>query len=325
MKLPRRKFLHLAAGAAALPAVSRIARAQAYPSRPVRIIVGFPAGSTSDIVARLIGQRLSERLGQSFVVENKAGASGNLATAAAAHAPADGYTLLLVGSNHAINATLFENLSFDFRHDLLPVAGIMSTPGVMVVNPSVPAKTVAEFIAFTKANPGKISMASAGQGSLLHMYGALFVLLAGINIVDVPYRGSPPALTDLMGGRVQVLFDNVPTSLEHIRSGKLRALAVTTRSKLDILPDIPPMAAYLPEYEGALWQGLAAPKDTPAEIMRTLNAEVNAALEDRIFRGRLTELGGTPLSGSAEEFAKVIASDIEKWGAVIKSANIKAE
>jgi tripartite-type tricarboxylate transporter receptor subunit TctC len=325
MKLPRRRFLHLAAGAAALPAVSRIARAQTYPTRPVRIVVGFPAGSTSDILARLIGQRLSERFGQPFVVENRTGASGNIATEAVVSAPPDGYTLLLVGSNHAINATLFNNLSFNFNRDIAPIGSIMRTPGVMEVNPSVPAKTVPEFIAYAKANPGKINMGSGGNGSIIHMYGVLFMLMTGVDIVDVPYRGAPPAVADLLAGQVQIMFDNVPTSLGYIRDGRLRPLAITAATRVDVLQDIPPLGDYLPGYEGSLWQGMGAPKNTPAEIIDKLNMEINAALADPKFKARIFDLGGTALSLSPDGFSKLIAEETEKWGKVIREANIKPD
>ncbi len=326
MKLPhRRRFLHLAACAAALPAVSRIAWAQTYPARPVRIVVGFPAGSTSDVIARLIGQWLSERLGQSFVIDNRPGASGNIATEAVARAPSDGYTLLLVGSNHAINATLYQNLNFNFIRDFAAVAIVMRIPGVMEVNPSVPAKTVPEFIAYAKDNLGKINMASAGNGTVVHLAGELFKMRAGIEMISVPYRGSPPALTDLIGGQVQVMFDNVPTSLEHIRAGKLRALAVTAPTKLEILPNVPPLSDFVPGYETSLWQGIGAPRNTPAEIIDRLNREINAGLADPKIKARLVDLGGVLLAGSPADFSKLIAEDTEKWGKVIRAANIKPE
>ena len=325
MKRPRRKFLHLVASAAALAAAPRIGLALDYPTRAVRIVVGFPAGSTSDILARLIGQRLSERLGQPFVVENRTGASGNIATEAVVSAPPDGYTLLLVGSNHAINATLFSNLSFNFNRDIAPIASIMRTPGVMEVNLSVPAKTVPEFIAYAKENPGKINMGSGGNGSLIHMYGVLFMLMTGVNIVDVPYRGAPPALADLLAGQVQVMFDNVPTSLAYIRDGRLRPLAVTAAARVDVLPEIPPLGDYLPGYEGGLWQGMGAPKNTPAEIIDKLNMEINAALADPGFKARIVGLGGTAISLSPAGFGKLVVEETEKWGKVIREANIKPD
>ena len=277
MKLPRRQFLHLAAGAAALPAVSRIAWAQAYPTRPVRIIVGFAAGGAADIIARLIGQWLSERLGQPFVIENRPGAGSNIATEAVVRAPPDGYTLLLVGTANAINATLYDKLNFNFIRDIAPVAGIIRVPNVMVVNPSVPAKTVPEFIAYAKANPGKINMASGGIGTAAHVSGELFKMMAGVDMVHVPYRGAAPALTDLLGGQVQVMFASMPSSIEHIRAGKLRALAVTTATRSEALPDIPTVGEFVPGYEASAWYGVGAPKDTPAEIVDKLNKEINAA------------------------------------------------
>ncbi len=325
MKLPRRKFLNLAAGAAALPVISRIARADTYPLRPVHIIVGFPPGSTSDTLARLIGERLSARLGQPFVIEDRTGASGNIATEAVINSAPDGYTLLLVGSNHAINSTLFNNLNFNFNRDIAPIASIMRTPGVMEVNPSVPAKTVPEFISYAKANPGKISLGSGGNGSIIHMYGVLFMLMTGVEIVDIPYRGAPPALADLLAGQVQVMFDNVPTSLGYLRDGRLRPLAVTAATRVNTLPEVPPLSDYLPGYEGSLWQGIGAPKNTSAEIIDKLNSEINAALADAAFDARITGLGGTTLSHSPDGFAMLIAEETEKWGKVIRQANIKPD
>jgi tripartite-type tricarboxylate transporter receptor subunit TctC len=325
MQLYRRSFLQLVAGAAAIVGAPLPALALDYPTRPVRIIVGFPAGSTSDVLARLVAQRLSERLGQPFVVEDRSGASGNIATEVVVKAPSDGYTLLLAGSNHAINDTLYKNLGFTFNGDIAPIASLMRTPGVMEVNPSVPAKTVPEFIAYAKANPGKVNMGSGGTGSLIHMYGVLFMLMTGVNIIDVPYRGTPPALADLLAGRVQVMFDNVPTSLGYIRDGRLRPLAVTAPAHVDVLPGIPPLGDYLPGYEGSLWQGIAAPKNTPPEIIDKLNAEINAALADAQFKARIIALGGTPLPLSSAEFARLIAEDTAKWGKVIRDANIKPE
>jgi len=325
MNLRRRQLLCLAAGAAAPPVWSRIAWAQAYPSRPVRIIVGFPAGSTSDIIARVLGQWLSERLGRPFVIDNRPGASGNIATEAVVRAPPDGYTLLLVGSNHAINATLYQGLNFDFMRDIAPIASVMRTPGVMEVNPSVRAQTVPEFIAYAKANPGKINMASAGNGTVIHLAGELFNMMAGVDLIHVPYRGAPPALTDLLGGQVQVMFDNLPTSLEYIKAGKLRPLAVTTATRLDVLPSVPPLADFVPGYETSLWQGLGAPRNTPAEIIDKLNKEINAGLADPDFRARLADLGGTVLARSPADFGKLIADDAAKWAKVIKFAGIKPE
>jgi tripartite-type tricarboxylate transporter receptor subunit TctC len=325
MKLPRRNFLHLAAGAAALPAVSRIAWAQAYPSRPVRIIAPFaPAGNT-DLLARLIGQWLSERLGQPFIIENRPGAGTNIGTEAVVRAPADGYTLLLISPSAAINATLYDKLNFVFLRDIAPVAGVIRAPLVMEVNPTVPAKTVPEFIAYAKANPGKLTMASPGIGTACHVFGELFKMMAGVKMVHVPYRGTGPALTDLIGGQVQIFFDGLPTSLEHIRSGKLRALAVTTATRSDVLPDIPTLSDFLQGYEASLWFGFGAPKNTPSEIVNKLNEEINAALDDPKMKARLADLGGTVLPGSPADFGKLIADETEKWGKVIRAANIKAE
>ena len=325
MKLPRRKFLHLAAGAAALPSVSRIAKAQAYPSRPVRIIVPFAAAGAFDIMARLIGQWLSERLGQPFVIENRPGAGTNIGTETVVKAPPDGYTLLLAGTPNAINATLYEKLSFNFIRDIASVAGISRAPLVMAVHPSVPAKTVPEFIAYAKANPGKISMASAGIGAPSHVSGELFKMMAGVNVVHVPYRGAGPALVDLLAGQVQVGFPSVPSSIEYVRAGKLRALAVTSATRSDALPDIPTVGEFLPGYEASASYGIGAPKGTPVEIIDMLNKEINAALDDPNMKARLADLGGTPLLGSAADFGKLIADDTEKWAKVIKAANIKPE
>jgi tripartite-type tricarboxylate transporter receptor subunit TctC len=325
MKLPhRRQFLHLAAGAAALPAVSRIARAQAYPSRPVRIVVGFPAGgSASDIVARLIGQWLSERLGQQFVVENRPGAATNIATEAVVRAPPDGYTLLFVTSTNALNATIYDNLNFNFISDIAPVAGLIRVPFVMLVNPSVPAKTVPEFIAYAKANPGKLNVASLGTGSAPHVYGELFKAMTGVNMAHVPYRGSP--FPDLLSGQVQVFFISIPPSIELIRSGKLRALAVTTATRQEVLPDIPTVGEFVLGYEASGWQGIGAPKNTPAEIIDGLNEEINAALADTKMKAQLVNSGGTVLALSPSDFGKLIAEETEKWGKVIRAANIKPE
>jgi tripartite-type tricarboxylate transporter receptor subunit TctC len=324
MKLPRRNFLRLAAGAAALPAVSRFAWAQAYPTRPVRIIVGFAAGGAPDIHARLIGQGLSERLGQQFVVENRPGAASNLATEAVVRAPPDGYTLLQFGPSSAINATLYKRLNFNFTHDIEPVASIVRIPMVMLVNPSLPAKTVPEFIAYAKANPGKVSMASTGVGSTTHMTGEMFKIIADIELVHVPYRGGTAVVADLIGGQVQVLFVGTET-IEHIRSGKLRAIAVTTTTRLDLLPDIPTLGEFLPGFEASVWFGIGAPRNTPPDIIEKLNKEINAALAEPKLKARLAELGGTVLAGSPTNFGKLIADETEKWGKVIKSAGIKAE
>jgi tripartite-type tricarboxylate transporter receptor subunit TctC len=325
MKLSRHQFLHLAAGTAALSAVSRIARAQTYPSRPVRIIVGFAAGSAFDILARLIGQRLSERLGQPFIIENRPGAGGNIGTEAVVRARPDGYTFLIAGSPDAINATLYDKLNFNFIRDIAPVAGIARGPNVMVVHPSFPAKTVPEFIAYAKANPGRISMASAGIGSATHMSGELFKMMAGVNMVHVPYRGQASALTDLLGGQVQVDFATMPPSIEYVRAGKLRALAVTSAMRSEALPDLPIMGEFLPGYEASLVTGLAVPRNTPAEIIDKLNKEINAALADPKIKAHLADLGGTALAGSPADFGKLIADETDKWGKVIRAGNIKAE
>jgi tripartite-type tricarboxylate transporter receptor subunit TctC len=325
MKLPRRKFLHLVTGAAALPAVSRVARAQAYPSRPVRWIVGFAPGGSGDILARLMGQWLSERLGQPFVVENRPGANGNIGTEAVVRASPDGYTLLMVGGWSAINATLYDKLSFNFSRDIAPVAGIVRALNVMVINPSFPAKAVPEFIAYVKANPGKISMASVGIGSGPHLYGELFKIMAGVDMVHVPYRSGGPALTDLLGGQVQVYFASTVASIEYIRAGRLRALAVTTAMRSDALPGIPTMGEFVPGYEASTWYGVGAPKATPAEIVDKLNKEINAGLADPKMQARLADFGGTPLVVSPADFGRLIAEETEKWGKVIRALNIKAE
>jgi tripartite-type tricarboxylate transporter receptor subunit TctC len=323
MKLPRRQFLHLAAGAAALPVISRAARAQAYPSRPARIIVPLAAGSTNDIAARSMGQWLADRLSQPFIVENRPGAGGNIATEAVVRAPADGYTLFSAGSASAINATLYENLKFVFLRDIAPVAGFMRVPNIMVVHPSFPAMTVSEFIAYAKANPGKVNFASPGAGTSTHMAGELFKMMAGVDMIHVPNRMS--ALSDLLAGHVQIMFDGLPTSIEQIKANKLRALAVTTAKRSEVLPDIPTVGDYVPGYEASTWFGLGAPKNTPAEIVGKLNSEINVALNDPKMRARLADLGGTVLPGSPSDFGKLIAEDTEKWGKVIRTANIKAE
>jgi tripartite-type tricarboxylate transporter receptor subunit TctC len=325
MKLPRRQFLHLAAGAAALPAVSRVARAQAYPARPVRIFVGFAAGGGVDIVARLIGQWLSERLGQPVIIENRPGAGGNIGTEAVVRAPADGYTLLMVGAYNAINATLYDKLNFNFSRDIAPVAGIIVVPNVMVVNPSVPTKTVPEFIAYAKANPGKINMASSGSGSSLHVSGELFKMMADVKMTHVPYRGTAPALTDLLSGQVQVIFSPMPAALEYIKAAKLRALAVTTTTRSDELPDVPTVNDFVPGYEASTWYGVGVPTGTPAEIIDKLNKEINAGLADPNMKARLADFGGAPLVGSPADFGKLIADETEKWGKVITVAGIKPE
>jgi tripartite-type tricarboxylate transporter receptor subunit TctC len=326
MKLPhRRRFLHLAAGAAALPAVSSFARAQAYPTRPVRIIVTFLAGGSNDIVARLMGQWLSERLGQPFVIENRPGAGGNIGTEAVVRAAADGYTLLLVGAPNAISATLYDKLNFNFIRDIAPVAGVVDVPAVVVVNPSFPVKTLPEFIAYAKANPGKINMASAGNGSTTHLSGELFKMMTGVNMLHVPYRGAPPALTDLIAGQVQVYFSNLPGSIEYIRAGKLRALAVTTATRSEALPDVPAVGDFVPGYESSAWLGLGVPRNTPVEIVDKLNKEVNAGLADPKLKARLVDVGGAVLAGSPGDFGKLIADETEKWGKVVKFAGLKPE
>jgi len=326
MKLPhRRQFLHLAAGASALPAVSRIARAQTYPTKPVRVVVGAAPGSNQDIIARLVGQWLSDRLGQQFIIENRPGAGTNVAAEAVVRAPADGYTLLSVSSANAISATFYEKLNFNFIRDIAPVAGIIRGPLVMEVNPSVPAKTVPEFVAYAKANPGKINLASAGIGTTIHMAGELFEMMTGTKMAHVPYRGSAPAITDLIGGQVQIMFDATISSIEHIRAGKLRALAVTTATRADALPDLPTVGDFVPGYEVSLWIGLGAPKNTPTEIVDRLNKEINAGLADPKARARLADAGGTPLALSSAEFGKLIAEETEKWARVVKFAGIKAD
>ena len=323
MRVPRRHFLQLAAGAALLPAMPRLARAQAYPSRPVRWIVGFAAGGPQDIVARLLAQSLSERLGQQFVIENRAGAGGNIGTEAVVRAPADGYTMLMIGPSATINATLYDNLSFVFLRDIAPVASIIRTSNVMEVHPSFPAKTVPEFIAYAKANPGKINMASAGSGSSQHMAGELFKMMAGIDMVHVPYRGAAPALTDLLAGQVQVMFDNMTSSVEHVRAGRLRGMAVTTAARSEALPDLPIVGDFVRGYEASGIYGIGVPKDTPPDIVDKLNREINAALSDPRIKTRLADLGGLILSGTSADFAKVLAQEVEKWGKVVKFSGAK--
>jgi tripartite-type tricarboxylate transporter receptor subunit TctC len=325
MKLPRRNFLHLAAGAAALTAVSRIARAQAYPTRPVRLVVPAPAGGSFDITARLLGQWLSERLGQPFVIENRPGAGTNIGTEAVVRAPADGYTLLLVGTPNAINATFYDKLNYNFIRDIAPVAGIVREPNVMVANPSVPAKTVPDFIAYAKVNPRKINMASSGIGSSAHVAGELFRIMTGVEMNHVPYRGAAPALTDLLGGQVHVMFATMPSSIEYIRAGKLRALAVTAATRSDALPDIPTVGEFVPGYEASFWFGVGAPKATRAEIVEKLNKEINAGLADPNMKTRLADLGGTVLAGSPADFGKLIAEETERWGKVVKFSGAKAD
>jgi len=325
VKLFRRDFLQLAAGAAALPAVSRVAGAETYPSRPVRLIVGFAAAGTTDIGARLMGQWLSDHLGQQFIVENRPGAGSSLAAEFVVHAPADGYTLLLSTVANAINTSFYQNLSFDFTRDITPVGNVMQVPLVMEINPSVPAKTVPEFIAYAKANPGKITMASSGVGTSGHISGELFSMMAGVKMVHVPYRGAGPALVDVIAGQCQVIFDLLPSSIGYIRAGSLRALAMTTTTRSDALPDIPVIADSVPGYEASAWIGIGAPKNTPAEIIDQLNKTINAGLADPAMKARFADLGGAVVPGTPAEFGKFIASETEKWGQVIKFANIKAD
>jgi tripartite-type tricarboxylate transporter receptor subunit TctC len=325
MKIQRRRFLHLMVASASLPAIPRVARAQSYPTRPVTIVVGFAAGGAFDITARLIGQFLSERLGQPFVIENRPGAGSNVATEAVVRARADGYTLLLVGVPAAINATLYGKLNYNFIRDITPVAAITRVPLVMVVNPSLQAKTVPEFIAYAKSNPGKVDMASAGNGSTPHMAGELFKTTAGVDMTHVPYRGGAPALTDLLGGQVQVYFAPLPEVIQYIVGGKLRALAVTTNARAGVLPDIPAMTNFVPGYDASAWYGLAAPSKTPVEVVEKLNNEINVGLASAEFKARLADLGGTPLPGSPTDFGKLIAAETEKWAGVIKSSGTKPD
>jgi tripartite-type tricarboxylate transporter receptor subunit TctC len=324
MKLARRPFLRLAAGAAALPVMPRIAWTQTYPSRPVHIIVGFAPGGSTDLLARLMGPWLSERLGQQFVVENRPGAAGNIATEAVARAAPDGHTLLLIDTQPAINAALFDKLNFDFVRDIAPVAGIIRMPAVMVVSPSVSARTVPEFVAYAKANPGKLNFASPGNGTGPHLAGELFKAMTGVDIVHVPYRGAAPALTDLLGGRVHAYFMTTLASIDYIRAGTLRALAVTTSTRSDILPDVPTVADFAPGYETSTWFGIVAPKSTPTDVVGKLNEEINAGLTNPKMKVRLAEFGGTAIAGSPADFGKLIADETEKWAKVIRLAGIKA-
>jgi tripartite-type tricarboxylate transporter receptor subunit TctC len=324
MKPSRRRFLHMS-GAAALAAASRTARAQTYPARPVRLIIGYPPGGSADITARLMGQWLSERLGQQFVIESRPGAGTNIATEAVVRAAPDGYTLLLVAPANAINARLYDKLNYNFIRDIAPAAGLIRFPNVMVVNPSVPATTIPEFIAYAKANPGKLNMASSGNGSTIHVSGELFKMMTGVNMVHVPYRGGAPALTDMISGQVQVMFDNVPTSIEFIRAGKLRPLAVTTAVRSDVLPDLPTVADFVPGYEASAWYGVGAPKGTADEIIDRLNKEINAILADPKAKARLAELGATVLAGSPADFGKLVAEETEKWGKVVKFSGAKPD
>jgi tripartite-type tricarboxylate transporter receptor subunit TctC len=324
-KLPRRQFLHLAAGAAALPAVSRIASAQAYPTRPVRIVVGFAAGSSSDILARLIGQRLSERLGQPVIIENRPGAGGSIGAESVVRATPDGHTLLLCASADAVNATIYDNLKFNFVREIAPVASIARAPLVFVVHPSFPAKTVPEFIVYAKANPGKVTFGSAGIGTVAQMAGELFKVTAEIDLTHVPYRGLAPALTDLLGGQVQAIFSTTPPAIAHIRAGRLRGLAVTSAMRDEALLDLPTVGDFLPGYETTLMSGLCAPSLTPAEIVERLNGEIIAVLADTETKARLAELGNVPLAMTPADFGKLIADETERWAKVIRKANIKAQ
>jgi tripartite-type tricarboxylate transporter receptor subunit TctC len=325
MKLSRRQFMHLAAAAAAFAAGSPIAQAQAYPTRPVRVIVSYAPGGPNDILARLMGQRLSERLGQPFVVDNRPGAGGNIGTEAVVKASPDGYTLLLISTSSVINTTLYEKLNFDFSRDIAPVATIIRQPQVMLVNPSFPAKTVPEFIAYAKANPGKISMASAGTGTAPHVSGELFKMMTGVDMTHVPYRGGGPALTDLLGGQVQVAFIGPVASIEYIRAGKLRPLAVTTATRSEALPDIPTVGDFVPGYESSSWFGFGAPRGTSAAIVDKLNREINAALADLKMKARLADLGGMVFAGSPADFGKLIAAETEKWAKVIRFSGAKPD
>jgi tripartite-type tricarboxylate transporter receptor subunit TctC len=324
MKLPRRRLLYLAAGAAALPADSRVAWAQAYPTRPVRLIVPFGPGGGTDIVARLIGQWLSQRIGQTFVIENRPGAGGNLGTEAVVRAPPDGYTLALIGAPSAINATLYDNLTFNFIRDIAPVAVIVRFPNVMVVNPSVPAKTVPEFIAYANPNPGKLNMASPGSGSTPHVFGELFKMMTGVNMVHVPYRSVAAGMTDMLSGQVQVTFGTSASTLEYIKAGTLRALAVTTATRSQTLPDLPTIAESVPGYEASGWFGVGAPRNTPAEIVDKLNREINACLTDPKLQARIADLGGVALTGSPSDFGRLIAEETDKWAKVVRFSGAKA-
>jgi tripartite-type tricarboxylate transporter receptor subunit TctC len=326
MTIPRRRFLHLAAGAAVLPAATRIARADIYPSRPVHLVVGFSPGSASDINARLVGQWLSERLGQQFVVDNRSGAGGNIASDFVVHAPADGYTLLYASTAVAINATLYEGkVNYDFLRDTVPVAGVVRTPVVMEVNLDLPVKTVPEFIAYAKANPGKVNMATVGPGSAQHLYGEYFKMMTGINMVPVHYHGAGPAIADLIAGRVQVMFDVVVSSLSFIKSGQLRPLAVTTATPQAVLPGVPTVGQFVPGYEASGWQGVCAPRETPADIIDKLNRDINAGLADATFKAKLAALGGQPFPGTPADFGRFVAAETDKWGKVVREAGVKAE
>jgi len=325
MLLPRRRFLSFAAGAVASPAVSRLAWAQTYPARPVRVIVGFAAGGPTDITARLIAQWLTERLGQQFIIDNRPGAGSNIGTEAVVRAPPDGYTLLIVGATNAVNTTLYEKLPFNLIRDIVPVAGIIRVPLIMEVHPSVPVKTVPEFIAYAKANAGKINMASGGNGTTLHVSGELFKMMTGVDMIHVPYRGAGPMLIDLLGGQVQVAFDPMPSSIEHVRAGRLRALAVTTAIRSEALPDVPPVGDFVSGYESSTWYGVGAPRNTPPEIVEKLNREINAALADPKMKARLADLGNIGLSLSPAEFGKLIADETEKWSKVVKFSGARPD
>jgi len=325
MKFLRRRFLQLLGAAVALPAASPIAAAETYPNRPVRLIIGYPPGGSADITARLVAQWLAERLGQPFVIENRPGAGTNLSTEAAVRAAPDGYTLFLVAPANAINATLYDKLNYNFIRDIAPVAGLIRFPNVVVVHPSVPAKTIPEFIAYAKANPGKLNMASSGNGSTIHMSGELFKMLTGVNLVHVPYRGGAPALTDLLGGQVQVMFDNLPTSAEYVKSGKLRGLAVTSTARSEVLPDLPTVNEFVPGYEASAWYGIGVPKETPAEIIDKLNKVINTILADPASKARFSELGASLIPGSPVDFGKFVAEETEKWAKVVKFCGAKAD
>ena len=325
MTIPRRRFLHLAAGTAALPMTSQVAWAQAYPARPVRWIIGFAPGGTTDVISRLIVQYMTEHLGQPFIVESRPGAATNLATEMVVRSPADGYTLLFIGAPNAINTSLYTRLNFNFSRDIAPVAAIVSVPNVMVVHPSVPATTVPEFIAYTKANPGKINMASSGVGSTPHLAGELFKMMAGVDIQHVPYRGAAPAMTDLLAGQVQVYFVTTPSSMQYIKSGQLRAIAVTTAKRVSELPGLPAISEFVPGYDASAWYGLGAPKDTPRDIINKLNREINAAVADASIKKRFDDLGCTIIAGSPADLAKLIAADTERWAKVVRFAGLKAD
>jgi tripartite-type tricarboxylate transporter receptor subunit TctC len=325
MTIPRRRFLHLAAGTAVLPMTSQVAWAQAYPTRPVRWIIGFAPGGTTDVISRLIVQYLTEHLGQPFIVESRPGAATNLATEMVVRSPADGHILLFIGSPNAINTSLYTRLNFNFSRDITPIAAIVSVPNVMVVHPSVPVTTVPEFIAYTKANPGKINMASSGIGSTPHLAGELFKMMAGVDIQHVPYRGAAPAMTDLLAGQVQVYFVTTPSSMQYIKSGQLRAIAVTTAKRMPELPDLPAISEFVPGYDASAWYGLGAPKDTPKDIINKLNREINAAVADASIKKRFDDLGCTIIAGSPADLAKLIADDTERWAKVVRFAGLKAD